>query len=91
MALFRVFQELVTNIVRHSGATRIDVALECLDDRWVLVVADNGRGIDMRKVAERSSLGIVGMRERLLPYNGELHLEGAPGAGTVARVVMPKA
>jgi signal transduction histidine kinase len=33
----------------------------------------------------------VGMRERLLPYNGELHLEGAPGAGTVARVVMPKA
>ncbi len=89
VALFRVFQELVTNIVRHSGATRIDVRLKREDGECVLTVADNGCGIDMRRLAEHSSLGIVGMRERLLPYNGELHLQGAPGAGTVARVVMP--
>ncbi len=89
VALFRVFQELVTNIVRHAGATRIDVSLKREDGSCVLTVADDGCGIDARKVGERSSLGIVGMQERLLPYNGELHLQGAPGAGTVARVVMP--
>jgi PAS domain S-box-containing protein len=88
-ALFRVFQELVTNVVRHAGAKRVDVSLRTSDGTCELLVADDGRGIDAAQVNDRHSLGIVGMRERLLPYGGELHLEGAPGKGTTARVVMP--
>jgi PAS domain S-box-containing protein len=88
-ALFRVFQELVTNVVRHAGARIVDVSLQQEDGVSVLTVVDDGCGIDNRKLTERNSLGIVGMRERLLPYGGQLQIEGAPGKGTTARVVMP--
>ncbi|MCK9355948.1 MAG: PAS domain S-box protein [Dehalococcoidia bacterium] len=88
-ALFRVFQELVTNVVRHAGAKTARVSLGHEDGACVLTVVDDGCGIDARKISDRHSLGIVGMRERLLPYGGELHIESAPGRGTKARVVMP--
>ncbi len=88
-ALFRVFQELVTNIVRHAGARTARVALGNENGACILTVVDDGRGVEAAQVNDRHSLGIVGIRERLLPYGGELHLEGAPGKGTTARVIMP--
>jgi len=88
-ALFRVFQELVTNVVRHAGAKKVDVSLRREHGALVLDVIDDGCGIDAAQVNDRHSIGIVGMRERLLPYGGELHLEGVPGQGTVARVTLP--
>jgi len=88
-ALFRVFQELVTNVVRHAGAEKADVSLQVENSACVLTVVDDGHGIDAAQVNDRHSLGIVGMRERLLPYGGELHIEGVPGKGTTARVIMP--
>ncbi len=88
-ALFRVFQELVTNVVRHARATSVNVFLKREDGSCILTVVDDGCGIDERKIADRTSLGIAGMRERLLPYGGELHITGVPGKGTTARVVMP--
>jgi len=88
-ALFRVFQELITNVVRHAGAKKVDVSLRRENGAVVLTVRDDGRGIDVAQVNDRHSLGIVGMRERLLPYGGELHVEGVPGKGTTARVTMP--
>jgi len=88
-ALFRVFQELVTNVVRHAGAQKVDVSLRRENGVVVLTVRDDGRGIDAAEIGDRHSIGIVGMRERLLPYGGELYLEGAPGKGTTARVTMP--
>jgi len=88
-ALFRVFQELVTNVVRHAGAKNVAVSLRSEDGLCVLVVTDDGRGIDAVKLNDPRSLGIAGIRERLLPYGGEVHFETAPGKGTTARVVMP--
>jgi PAS domain S-box-containing protein len=88
-ALFRVFQELVTNAVRHADAKTVNVSLREEGGMCILIVADDGCGIDNRVIAERSSLGIVGMTERLLPYGGELRIEGVPGKGTTARVTMP--
>jgi PAS domain S-box-containing protein len=88
-ALFRVFQELVTNVVRHAGAKKVDVSLRREPGALVLDVIDDGCGIDAAQVNDRHSIGIVGMRERLLPYGGELHIEGVPGQGTVARVTLP--
>jgi PAS domain S-box-containing protein len=88
-ALFRVFQELVTNVVRHSGASRVDVSLGHSENSCVLTVSDNGCGIDTSEANTSRSLGIVGMRVRLLPYDGELYFCGEPGTGTTARVTMP--
>ncbi len=88
-ALFRVFQELVTNVVRHSGADRVDVSLGHSGNDCVLTISDNGCGIDTNEANNSRSLGIVGMKERLLPYDGELHFQGEPGKGTTARVIMP--
>jgi len=90
-ALFRVFQELVTNVVRHAGAKTVRVSLGHEAGVCVLTVADDGRGIDAEHINDRHSLGIVGMRERLLPYGGELHFQSAPGRGTEVRVTLPSA
>jgi len=88
-ALFRVFQELVTNVVRHAGAQKVHIHLGRKGATCVLTVSDDGRGIDAAHITDRHSLGIVGMRERLLPYGGELRFESAPGRGTTARVALP--
>jgi PAS domain S-box-containing protein len=89
-ALFRVFQELATNVVRHARASSVRVSLEQEPaGPVVLVASDDGQGMDLRKVEDAASLGIVGMRERLQPFGGTLSYESRPGGGTVARVVMP--
>ncbi len=88
-ALFRVFQELVTNVVRHASARTVNVTLRQEASACVLTVADDGCGIEERHITDRASVGIIGMRERLVPYGGDLHIEGVPGKGTTARVVMP--
>ena len=88
-ALFRVFQELLTNIVRHAHARSVQVTLERAEDLVTLTVADDGLGVDLEKLEDSGSIGVVGMRERLRPYGGELQYESAPGKGTIARVVMP--
>jgi signal transduction histidine kinase len=87
--LFRLFQELVTNVVRHSGASKVEVSLGYEEDNCVLTVNDNGCGIKTSEANTGRSLGIVGMRERLLPYDGELYFHGETGKGTTARVTIP--
>jgi PAS domain S-box-containing protein len=89
-ALFRIFQELITNVVRHAGATKVDVSLRHENGELVLDVVDDGCGMDTDKIDDRHSLGIVGMKERLLPYGGKLHIEGVAGKGTSVRVTMPQ-
>ncbi len=88
-ALFRVFQELLTNVVRHSHADVVQVGIEVHAESVVMTVVDNGRGISPRELEDGASIGIVGMRERLQPFGGELRYESTPGGGTTARVLMP--
>ncbi|MCK5586282.1 GAF domain-containing sensor histidine kinase, partial [Candidatus Bipolaricaulota bacterium] len=90
-ALFRVFQELLTNVIRHANAHSVHVSLEHTDDTCSLTVADDGRGIAQEKLDDSRSLGIIGMRERLRPYGGTLHYHGATPQGTIARATLPMA
>ncbi len=87
-ALFRIFQETLTNIARHAGATQVTVALSQESGYLSLEVRDNGRGIDKEQLTASDSLGILGMRERALLLGGEFFI-GKPNGGTIVRVRMP--
>lgn len=88
-ALFRIFQETLTNIIRHSNATYVSVTLEERKDRLVLVVQDNGRGITPEQLKNGNSLGIMGMRERAYSLGGRIRIVGAPRKGTVLIAHIP--
>jgi signal transduction histidine kinase len=94
-ALYRVVQEALTNVLKHSGARRVSVVLQGAPGQVVAVVEDDGLGFDADSIAEGAGgerrLGVVGMRERLILVGGELTIESGPGRGTtvIARVPLP--
>lgn len=89
-ALFRIFQELLTNVARHANATRVDVMLEeAVDGALRLSVADNGRGIRSAEYESPASLGFLGLRERVLAFGGTLDVKGEEGKGTTVSVTIP--
>ncbi len=88
-AIFRIFQESLTNVARHAHATRVEARLERKADQLIFQVRDNGRGFDPAEAKARKSLGLVGMQERALMLNGELQVEGVPGAGTTMTLRIP--
>jgi PAS domain S-box-containing protein len=87
-ALFRIVQESLTNVVRHSGATRVKVCLACEGSDLVLTVQDNGTGISPG-ARPGSGIGLVSMRERATALGGQLKIESVPGAGTTIEVTLP--
>lgn len=90
MAVFRIFQELLTNVARHANATRVEVAVGSNSEQVALTVEDNGQGIDGEAVRSPKSLGLIGVRERVLPFGGRVDVEGVRGQGTVVKVVLPR-
>ena len=88
-AAFRIFQELLTNVARHAGATRIDIAMRVDQDVLVLEVEDNGKGMDDSARFSAKSLGLLGMRERALPFGGSIEIGGAQDRGTRVKVSIP--
>lgn len=88
-AVFRVFQETLTNVARHANATEVDVHVEEQADQLILQVRDNGRGISEAEISGSKSLGLVGMRERIHLLSGELDIRGTPGQGTTILVKIP--
>jgi len=88
-ALFRIAQEALTNVARHSGATHVEVRLAGDENYLLLEVMDNGRGIREEEIASRGSLGILGMKERAREFGGELEIRGGDGEGTVLAVKVP--
>jgi len=88
-ALFRVFQESLTNIARHSEAEKVAITLRKTKGELVLAIRDNGKGIRESDVSGAASLGILGMRERVLPFDGHIHITGKPGNGTRVTVRIP--
>lgn len=90
MALFRIAQEALTNVVRHAQASRVRVLLQATQEGWALEIVDNGRGIREEEILHPQSLGLMGMKERLLPWGGSLTLEPAPEGGTKVKVFMPR-
>lgn len=89
-AVFRIFQEALTNIAHHSRATRVNVKLE-EDEQYVrLEVCDNGRGIKEDDKSRRAWHSLVGMRERALLLGGQVSVHGNVGSGTTVVVTIPK-
>jgi signal transduction histidine kinase len=87
--VFRICQELLTNVARHAFATRITVGLREFEGGLLLEVTDNGRGISADKIESGRSLGLVGIRERMRVLGGEFRIVGQPGRFTRARVWVP--
>ena len=88
-AAFRIFQESLTNVARHSRASRVAVTLDRLDSELVLEVHDDGVGIALADAANVRSIGLAGMRERAQLVGGGFSISGAAGAGTTVRVRIP--
>ena len=88
-AIFRIFQEALTNILSHAEATTVDVVARSDDGEFVLTISDNGKGITEDEKSSRLSLGILGMRERAHLIGGKLEISGTNGRGTVLTVRIP--
>ena len=88
-AIFRIFQEALTNIARHAGATNVEANLEERDGMLTLEVRDNGRGVTKKQASGSKSLGLIGIRERVRRLKGKVLIDGSPDAGTVIRVTIP--
>lgn len=88
-ALFRIFQELLTNILRHAKAGKIEVSLTQQNSNVLLEVRDNGVGITQKQISDNNSLGLIGIRERVTIYGGTFEIKGSPEKGTIATVTIP--
>ena len=89
MAMFRMFQEAVTNVVRHAKASHLHVRLVQHPTAVFLEVADNGKGMSQRQIADRTSLGILGMRERARLWGGYVTINSTPDVGTTVTIWIP--
>jgi len=88
-AVFRISQEALTNVLRHAGATKVEIKLERQNSELVLTIKDNGRGIAESEKLGRQSLGILGMRERAYLIGARIKISGVEGQGTVITVRVP--
>jgi signal transduction histidine kinase len=88
-AIFRIFQEALTNIARHSQATKIGISLLNHQSNIYLEIMDNGNGISPEQIKDFKSLGIHGMEERAMVFGGQVYIEGIPGKGTIVKVEIP--
>jgi PAS domain S-box-containing protein len=87
--IFRIFQETLTNISRHAEATSVRIEFVKEKKCYKLFVDDNGKGFDATWVAHSQSLGILGMKERALNWEGQVNIESKPGTGTTVTVTLP--
>lgn len=87
--IFRIFQEILTNVARHSEATRVDAIMRVANGMLSLEVTDDGRGITEGEISDPKSIGLTGIRERLYQFNGNVEVVGTQGRGTTVKVSVP--
>ena len=88
-ALFRMYQEVLTNIIRHAEASMVSVKLHSDGSSVYLIIRDNGKGIEKSSLKRDDSFGLIGMRERCLHLQGSFHIDNHPEGGTMVRIVLP--
>ncbi|MBU3939092.1 PAS domain S-box protein [bacterium] len=88
IVLFRIFQEALTNVIRHSKATKTFISLTQKSETLILQITDNGIGVTQEQIDSSESFGLIGIRERLYPYAGVLEVSDHEGLGTSLRVTM---
>ena len=89
IAVYRIFHEATTNILRHSEATKMEVNLNLLNNKLVLYIKDNGKGISQFALNHPLSLGIIGMRERASTIGGTFNIYSSDGNGTTVELIIP--
>ncbi|MBK4734032.1 ATP-binding response regulator [Noviherbaspirillum pedocola] len=89
LALFRILQESLTNVLRHARANRVRILLGRHPEQLMMQIIDNGVGIAPQAVDKNRSFGLPGIRERLHTLNGTLEVHSAPGAGTALFIAIP--
>jgi PAS domain S-box-containing protein len=89
-ALFRITQEVLTNVARHSGASLVVIRLQEIEDKILLIVQDNGCGLPPATDEKKKSFGLVGMRERVKMLGGTLDIFNEKGAGVRIEACVPK-
>jgi PAS domain S-box-containing protein len=87
--VFRIFQEALTNVIRHAGATKVAVSLEERNGEVFLGVQDNGKGITEQQMTDPKSFGLIGMRERVQFFGGEIKITGTRNKGTSLAITIP--
>ena len=87
---FRIYQEALTNIARHSGATKVQSAFDYGDGKnLVLTINDNGKGFNSEEIKSKTTLGIAGMKERAKLMRGELVIGSLRTKGTTIMIKVP--
>ena len=89
MALYRILQEALTNVIRHAKASSIRIRLEQKPDEVILEIADDGRGITKDQLSDSRAFGLIGMRERILALNGTIEIGPGKNSGTRICVRLP--
>jgi len=89
MAVFRIFQEMLSNVGRHACATHIAVRIRASANQLSVRVQDNGKGASKQAFEAPTAYGVMGMRERARPFGGYIHIESEPGQGSVFELHMP--
>jgi len=89
ISVFRIFQETLTNVARHANASHVSAQLHIEDHLLDMNIKDNGIGISEEKINNPHSLGLIGLRERVVPWGGTLTIKGRPNKGTTVTVSIP--
>jgi len=87
--IFRIIQESLTNVARHAKAKNISVTLKEKNNKLILIIRDNGKGISQDEISNSDSFGLMGMKERAAVFGGSLTIEGKKGKGTVVKLLLP--
>jgi len=89
LTVFRIMQESLTNISRHSKADRVDIGLLKTGDNIYFTISDNGIGINEQKINSKNSFGIIGMRERVASFGGTFEIKRGIEKGTTIKIIFP--
>jgi len=89
LAVFRVFQEALTNIIRHAKATKVDIKITKQRDQLLIIIKDNGIGFSYKRPDVNNNFGIIGMRERTSFCQGKLEINSRKGIGTTVLIQIP--
>lgn len=89
IVVFRLVQESLSNVGRHSGASQVWIRLRCHTADYCLTIRDNGCGFDSEAIISQQSFGLIGMQERVLTLNGKMKLYSAARRGTTIEITIP--
>ena len=87
--VFRIYQECLTNVLRHAQASEVKSFLNIKNNRLELEITDNGKGFNIEEIEHKKTLGLVGMKERSFLLGGQYEITGKPGIGTSVKISVP--